>query len=243
MGFGKLLEIKMKETNVKQSELSEKVGIPKTTLSSIINRDISKIEIETFLKICDYLKCDPEEFYSEFMRDKFSKGDSISEKELGYIKRYRTLDEYGKKAVKNILDIEFERCTTDSENRVQPTIIFTKFAVNQVSAGSGYDLNNTDEWQELEVIDTPEARNADFAVEVDGHSMEPAFYDEDIVYVMLTSEVPIGKVGLFRQNGKGYIKEVGENFLKSINPKFPDIYPENGEIEVIGLVIGTAKLP
>ena len=70
MGFGKLLEEKMKIRNVKQAELSEAVGIPKTTLSSMISRDNTKIEIETFLKICDYLQCDPEEFYDNYSGNK-----------------------------------------------------------------------------------------------------------------------------------------------------------------------------
>lgn len=55
MGFGKLLEKKMKEKNIKQSELAKAVGIPKTTLSSIISRDNNKVEIEKFLSICKYL--------------------------------------------------------------------------------------------------------------------------------------------------------------------------------------------
>ena len=38
MGFGKLLEEKMKLRNIRQSELSEAVGIPKTTLNSMIAR-------------------------------------------------------------------------------------------------------------------------------------------------------------------------------------------------------------
>lgn len=70
MGFGKLLEKKMKEKNIKQSELAKAVGIPKTTLSSIISRDNNKVEIEKFLSICKYLNCDPEEFYSEFIQEK-----------------------------------------------------------------------------------------------------------------------------------------------------------------------------
>jgi len=70
MGFGKLLEKKMKEKNIKQSELAKAVGIPKTTLSSIISRDNNKVEIEKFLSICKYLNCDPEEFYSEYIQEK-----------------------------------------------------------------------------------------------------------------------------------------------------------------------------
>ena len=43
MGFGKLLEQKMKEKNVKQSELAKAIDIPKKTLISIILRDNSKV--------------------------------------------------------------------------------------------------------------------------------------------------------------------------------------------------------
>lgn len=66
MGFGKLLEAKLIKNDVKQADLADAINIPRSTLSSIINRDVSKVEIETFLKICQFLKCDPEEFYDEY---------------------------------------------------------------------------------------------------------------------------------------------------------------------------------
>lgn len=71
MGFGKLLDQKIQEKNITQAELAAAVGIPKTTLSSIISRDSTKIAIEIFLKMCDYLECDPEEFYREFRNNEF----------------------------------------------------------------------------------------------------------------------------------------------------------------------------
>ncbi len=129
------------------------------------------------------------------------------------------------------------------KNNKPPVIVFKHFSVNKASAGCGYDLDDSDGWQELSVIDTPEAREADFAVEIDGHSMEPTYYDGDIVYIVTDLEVPVGKIGLFRQNNKGYIKEVGEHCLISHNDNYPDIYPEDGEIESIGRVIGKAELP
>lgn len=70
MGFGKLLKEKMQMRNIKQSELSAALGIPKTTLSSMINRDNMKVDIEILLKICDYLECDPEDFYQDYVKSK-----------------------------------------------------------------------------------------------------------------------------------------------------------------------------
>lgn len=111
MGFGKLLEQKMNEKNIKQSELAEAVDIPKTTLSSMILRDNTKVEIEKFLKICDYLDCDPEEFYEEFRKTKtYSMPPSFT-------KKYYSLDEHGKRAIDNLLDNEYDRCTADKEEK------------------------------------------------------------------------------------------------------------------------------
>ena len=66
MGFGKLLERKMIEKDVKQAELAKALGISKSTVSSIITRDASRVEIELFLKICNFLQCNPEEFFDDY---------------------------------------------------------------------------------------------------------------------------------------------------------------------------------
>lgn len=161
-----------------------------------------------------------------------------AEKENELIKKYRTLDEYGREAVVSVADVELKRCV----DQKQATFIFRKFSENKVSAGSGFDLNDPDQWRSIEVVDTQEARMADFAVEVEGSSMEPDYHDGDIVYIVLASEVPLGQVGLFIQNGKGYIKEAGEGCIISRNPDYDDIFPDDGNIECKGRVIGVAEL-
>ena len=108
MGFGKLLERKMKEKKIKQAELAAAVGIPKTTLNSIILRDNTKIEIEIFLKICDYLGCDPEEFYNDFRREKQILQDNITQHEIEIINAYRKQHESVKIAICKMLDLEIE---------------------------------------------------------------------------------------------------------------------------------------
>lgn len=111
--------------------------------------------------------------------------------------------------------------------------------LNKAAAGFGYDLSSEDEWTEISVVGTDAARAADFAVEVDGDSMEPDLHDGDIVLVKKDPDVQVGKVGLFVHDGKGYIKERGEKCLISRNPEYPDI---EGEARCIGLVIGVAEL-
>ena len=110
---------------------------------------------------------------------------------------------------------------------------------NKAAAGFGYDLSDSDEWEEIEVVDTPQANEADFAVEVDGDSMEPDFHNGDIALIKFDPDVPVGEVGLFVLDGMGYIKERGKKKLISRNKDYPDI---EGEARCIGLVIGVAEL-
>ena len=108
----------------------------------------------------------------------------------------------------------------------------------KASAGTGYDLDNEDEWRDVRIYDCAEAHDADFAVEVDGDSMEPDYHDGDIVFVKLSEDVPVGSVGLFVHDGKGYIKERGETCLISRNPEYENIH---GECMTVGVVIGKAE--
>lgn len=234
MGFGKILEKKLSEKRIKQSELSEKTGIPKTTLSSMISRDISKIEIENFLKICNVLDCNPEEFYNECI--------TTTEKKLSpsFVRKYNALDNFGKKAVNDLLNNEYERCTAISEVDDEQEIEIRR-SYYKVSAGTGFNLGNDDDWETISVPDTPEARKADFALTIQGRSMEPVYFDGDIVLVKEQSAIDIGQIGIFIIEGNGYIKKYGGDRLISLNAEYDDIiFSEHDEdsIRCVGKVIG-----
>lgn len=126
----------------------------------------------------------------------------------------------------------------DMIKKKRPSVWIRKHQ-NKAAAGFGYNLSEDDEWEDIEVIETEETGKADFAVEVDGDSMEPDFHNGDIALVKFDPDVPVGEVGLFVLDGMGYIKERGKKKLISRNPEYPDI---EGEARCIGLVIGVAEL-
>ena len=113
------------------------------------------------------------------------------------------------------------------------------FSTLPVSAGLG-DLLEQDGTQEtINVPATPTTRRADFAVRVDGDSMEPMFSDGDIVLVEQEQEVLEGQVGIFAVNGAGYIKKAGRRCLISANDKYDDIpISPDDSVHCFGLVIG-----
>lgn len=120
----------------------------------------------------------------------------------------------------------------------KPRTVWIKQHQNKAAAGFGYQLENDDEWYDVEVIDNPKVGEADFAVEIDGDSMEPDYHNGDLALIKIDPDVPVGEVGLFVLDGMGYIKERGKKKLISRNPEYPDI---EGEARCIGLVIGVAE--
>lgn len=79
----------------------------------------------------------------------------------------------------------------------------------------------------------------DYAIKVSGSSMEPDYFDGDIVLVSQKVELNHGDVGIFIVNNDAYIKEYGETELISRNPDADNIIiSEYDNIVCMGKVVG-----
>ena len=134
--------------------------------------------------------------------------------------------------------LEIQQSTTDESTLCETIDI--PFSTLLVSAGLGDDLLAQDGTQEtISVPATPTTRRANFAVRVNGDSMEPMYSDGDIVLVDQDQDVPQGQVGIFAVNGRGYIKKAGRRRLISINDAYDDILiSPDDSVKCFGLVIG-----
>ena len=93
------------------------------------------------------------------------------------------------------------------ENMVE--YIEMPFSYLAVSAGPGEYLD--DEMFEMESFPAASVpAGADFALRINGDSMEPVYNDKQIVWVEKTTELQIGEVGIFIVDGEGLIKVLGE---------------------------------
>ncbi len=124
----------------------------------------------------------------------------------------------------------------------KPPIISISCSQNRVSAGIGEDLFDYEQWDTVDVIETPVSRKADFMLIVDGESMSPKFHDGDYVLVRQQPAVELGQIGIFYVDGKGYIKKYDGDYLISLNPDYDDIYIVDKESRCFGLVLGIAEL-
>lgn len=135
---------------------------------------------------------------------------------------------------------EYERAGTQKSIR---HMVQMRCSKHKVSAGVGYDLNDSDLWKRLNVLDCESVQEADFIVQVDGDSMHPKYKDGEYVFVALDPDVQIGKDGIFIVDGAGYIKQRGNGILISLNPEYDDIQLEGTDNLCVGRVLGVAELP
>lgn len=234
MGLERINDYK-KIKNLTNKDISEITGISISSLDKITSGNNTNPKLETVKLICGALGCK----LSDLLDDDNSK-EEFTLQEINTIKKYRTLDEYGKELVTAVIDIEYKRCTYKPEpNRDDLIDISINYA--PVSAGLGDELEDYEHWEKVSVPLTPESRKADFILRVDGDSMEPKFSNGDYLLVRKQPAVDIGQIGIFDVDGKGYVKKYGGDKLISLNPKYKDIATTD-DSRCFGLVLGTTDI-
>lgn len=110
------------------------------------------------------------------------------------------------------------------------------------SAGSGVQLDEGFT-EPLRIKRTSIAERANYAVRVSGNSMEPKYFDGDIVLIETCPIVEIGEIGIFIVDDQGYIKKRGEDRLISLNPEYDDVFVQNWNTTYCrGRVLGKAEV-
>lgn len=175
----------------------------------------------------------------------------ISEFDQKILSDFHELDIQGQRVVQFILENELNRVRQQkkSEDRISelqrcidsdsvPTRIWPYYGKNAAAGKSVVFSDVMAGTKEYPVTD--ENKDADFAIGVSGNSMEPTFYDGDIVFVKATSHMEIGDIGIFRRADEVYIKEIGNGVLISHNESYMPIKLDS-EFICIGKVIGKAE--
>ena len=218
-----------------QKEISLKLEMPQRTYSSYENNErepnseILKKMSFFFGVTIDYL-----------LGIENTNNNQLSSAENLHIQKYRTLDEYGKRAINELLDTEYERCTSVPEE-IKPEIVHIKLAQLPASAGTGVDLYE-ENYEIMSVRACDLTKQADFAVRVSGDSMESTFFDGDILLIESMPYINVGDIGIFVVNGDGFVKEYGGDRLISHNDKYPDIkLTEHDVVICSGRVIGALE--
>lgn len=260
MSIGTRIKERREQLGLSRNELASKIGVTPSAIANYEN-EISKPKIELMYRLFESLKCDANYLHQDDMNALLYKDTATTEEFENLVKKYRSLDDFGRKSVDIVLEREFDRVKKIEElaSRIaelealeeHPATVIeiptkeTGYPMRLIgyyrsaSAGSGIFILGNEDMEELRIPDTPKNRDVDFAINVDGDSMEPDFHDGDIALVSKKAEIFYGDVGIFIVDGNSYIKEYGKTELISRNPESPNIrISEYSNIVCMGKVIG-----
>lgn len=227
--------------------------IPYSTLDSVFKRGLKNSGIDTTLKIFNALRLDIESINTGILKPvSITKTEDVSEEEFSYIKKYRTLDGYGKNMVNNVLNLEFQRCTEQSKEEKMITLPLYEMDAEEPihiiwlpeplqPAAAGYGQAADDETAEQVPVRYNETtRKADYIMRVSGDSMEPKIHDDDRILVRAQPSIEEGEIGVFIRDSECVIKVYRGDYLESLNPQYGNL-PFRGFSECKGLVIGVLR--
>ena len=238
MGIGSKLSKLMDINGTNANELARKIDVSPQTIYSIIKRDSKKADIEVLLKLADTLGVTAEYFVDDINTSNGSSLEQYSKEELDHLKKYHNLDTLGQSHVDAVLQWETERIQQFEQTTSAPAATrIINYYYRLASAGTGQIIFDMPPTKRIEIPDIPAFRKADYAIGVNGNSMEPIYHDGETLLVEMTDYIEQEEIGIFSVNNECFVKKLGKNELISLNTKSKNI-PLNETARCMGRVVG-----
>lgn len=259
--LGERIKYAREQKKLLQSDLAKLIGVKSAGVISNWEKDLNKPDAEKIVKLCEVLNVSVSYLLDYYGKSEFE----INLLEQDHIKKYRFISLHspeGVKTVDYILDREYgvaeqiqkhNETLSDLQKQyfTHPTQLIeleqtahTRYAIpyyqRLASAGSGEYLFDNIPTETIEIPANSLLEKADFAIGVNGNSMEPTYCDGDKVYVRLADKIPMGRIGIFVRGNECFIKELGMDRLISHNKEHSDI-PATEDIRLVGEVLGKVE--
>ena len=129
-----------------------------------------------------------------------------------------------------------------------PTLKAAVPLISWVQAGAWSEISEIKAYDAERYLCPVNCSDLTFALKVQGVSMEPKFYDGDLIFVDPEAECIHGSYVVARLDDnneatfKQLIIESGQKFLKAANPNWPEqLIPINGNCTLVGKVVFAGK--
>lgn len=209
------------------------ISIKKQTLYGY-ETNIRSMTPDTFLALCKIYNI--RNILQEFSDVDMDDNSIPTDKEWALIEKYRLLDSYGTRAVDGVLETEYVRCS-DHDFYVHDNVRPIRYYQKTASAGSGQVLFDGLPVDRVFIPDDEQYCRVAYAVGVNGDSMEPEYYDGDILLVEPATDIRSGEIGIFYVDGDSYVKKLGDGVLISLNDRYAPIRLDESS-RCMGRVVG-----
>ena len=237
--FGSRLREARKSAKLTQKKLADKINAKHNSISDWENNK-NKPDPDTIELICGVLGISPNYLLG-------NTEESISPSEISLIKKYRFLSSHGKNLVDTLITTQYEYeknllsfsdQTKESSAAYAENITVLPTLVQRICAGTGSIGDDVlQEEGQYPAISVPDG--SQYAAVITGNSMEPEFYDGDIVFYKKVDSLNYGDIGIFNLNDENIIKKYEKTGLHAINPEYDDVIPASDDhVVIIGKVLG-----
>ena len=245
MSFGERLRERRKELGISQRDLAKALGVSLSAVSNYENGQ-SAIREDVLLRLFRVLEIEPNYLYQDAIA---GQDFTCSAEEEQLVRAYRALRLPGKQALRAVADalaasqadLKIDRPVKEKVRRIP--LYRTPAAAGYASPAFGEDFDYID-------VSGDVPRGAEYAVRIQGDSMEPYIEDGTVVYVNRDPLVN-GDVGIFCVDGeilcKQYLRDrLGMTYLFSLNRERSDadvVLPRDSgrSVACLGRVMLSAK--
>lgn len=224
MNVGDRMKSIRKQQGISADQLAESIGVSRSTIFRYEKGDIEKMPIEVVANVASSLHVSLIDLMG-------ISNDSISEKITEIVSK---LNPDRQQNVYNYADnqLKEQNNTIVRMPRTQIKLL------GAVSAGTGEELQD----DTTEVDYTGTVPEYDYALQVNGDSMEPLFTDQQIIFVKYSEEAFNGQIVIAYVDGKAYVKKYHCNEAKcelvSLNSKYDPIDVSGNEnFKIKGVVV------
>lgn len=258
MDFLEKLDFLMERYGLNKRTLSQKSDIPYTTILNWYKRGYESLTLPTLRKLSTYFNTALDYWFLDDITDPNygkSHGFEVEYNEMEHIKKYRFITEHspeGANMVDTVLNREYSiaeqikeksKRIAELEGAAQgdahnADVRLINYYYRLASAGTGQIIFDLPPTKRIEIPNIPEYKKVDYAIGVNGNSMEPVYHDGDMLLVEMTEYIDPGDVGIFLVNSESYVKKLGNGELISLNPEY-DIIPLTEDSKCMGKVVGT----
>ena len=214
MSFGKRVQQRREERGLSQAALAKRLGVSQSTVGNY-EAGISFPKEEVLLRLFDCLETDPNTLFQDSFQ---AGGEVLSQSERQLLERYRALPPAGRETLRSVSEA---LCAFRDEMARAPEEEPRVIPLYRSPAAAGYAAPVFGEDFDYLTVqgDVPPA--AEFAVRVQGDSMEPYIADGSVAYVN-RDPLQNGDVGIFCVDGEMLCKQyyqdpLGIVYLFSLN--------------------------
>lgn len=231
LSFGLVLQKYRIKKKISQTKLAEIMGTSRNTITNW-ETDKSRPEIEAIRELALLLDIPLYELFN------INGKSTVSASERILLERYRRLSPLSQSMLS---DIALTMVTTEEAERNRYLKEkFGVFKLEATAAAAGTGCLFTDTKPDYLFIKKNRLNvSADSIVRVSGRSMEPNYYDGDLVYIKYQSSADDGSIVVCSTPDGAVIKRMLNHKLYSLNPDYPfGERCEDDHIVILGRVLG-----